>query len=300
MSRQVKVSYIVLTKDSGRTLRATLESIKQQKLPKEILVIDTLSSDDTRAIAKKYKATIIEDMTGNLAWARNLGLASSKGQYIAFVDSDCQLFPGWDKRMIAYLGEDNVAGAGCNWLSVGDSPVEQSQDAVVSRHKGVIETSSIATMNAMYRRDRVGSTIFDEQFSGASEDVDFNFQLRAKGYKLLFDANKFVRHHNPTTVTDLGNKYFNYGLWYIKPYRKHPQEQNRSYHLRRLYLVTFIFNFAASFIFPPWMFMFYIQVFLPFAAYAMITNSFTFAFYHWAKFFAHMMGMGKSLLGSQK
>lgn len=296
MSRQVKVSYCVLTRNSGKTLRATLESIKQQTIPKEIIIIDTESNDDTLEIAKDFTVKFIEERTGNLARARNIGLDASNGQYLAFVDSDCILFPGWDKRMIAYLREDNVAGAGCNWLSVGDSPVEQSQDAVVSRHRGIIDTSSIATMNAMYRRDRIGSTTFDEQFSGASEDVDFNFSLRAKGYKLLFDAGKFVRHHNPTTVSDLGDKYFKYGLWYIKPYRKHPQEQNRSYHLRRLFLAMFVFNFVASFIFPPWMFIFYGQVFAPFLAYFRITNNLTFAFHHWAKFFAHMIGMGRSLI----
>jgi len=291
MSRQVKVSYVVLTKDSGKTLRATLDTISRQKLSKEIVVIDTDSKDDTLKIAKEFNVKVFNEPTGNLAKARNLGLDNAKGQYLAFVDSDCILFDGWDKRMIAYLREDNVAGIGCNCRSVGNSLVEKAQDELAFSHRGVVETNSIATMNVMYDRKRIGDILFDERFSGAGEDLDFNFQLRAKGFRLLLDSSKYVFHHNPTTLGSLMSKSYRYGKWFMKPYMKHKAEKNTSFELRRLFLSLFMFNFVVGLILPPWMLFFILQLFVPFAVYYWEILDLRYVFIHGMKFYAHMFGM---------
>jgi len=291
MSRQVIVSYIIITCNSGKTLRQTLDSIQQQTTPKEVIVVDTESDDDTLSIAKTFKVKIIKDTSGNLATVRNLGLDNSIGKYIAFVDSDAILFPKWDRRMVALLKEDNVAGVGCNWRSTGDSFVENAQDNIVMRHHKIIDTNSLATMNVMYDRKRIGDTRFDERFSRASEDVDFNFQLRAKGYRLLFDADKFIRHHNPRTLWGLMKKYYNYGKWFIPPYEKHRQERNRSYRLRFLYILALMFNVIISAIYCPWTGVLLLQLMMPFFAYVRITSNATSMIVNAMKYHAHTLGM---------
>lgn len=307
MSRQVKISYCVLTRNSGKTLRQTLDSIKMQKLSKELIIVDTDSVDDTLEIAKEYNAKIFNEPKGNLATARNLGLENSKGKYLAFVDSDCLIFDNWDKRMVAYLREDNIAGVGCTWRSIGKdlgkwrsvgrSLVERAQDDITPRLKGLMDTNSIATMNAMYDRKRIGDTRFDEKFSGAGEDVDFNFQLRAKGFRLLLETNKHVVHHNPTTLDVLMKKYYHYGKWFLKPYMKHEKERDTNFELRRLYVATFAMNFVVGLLFAPWMMITILQLFVPFAAYWWITLEIGFAFIHTMKFYAHCLGIARGVFG---
>ena len=277
-------------------MRATLDSIKRQTLSKEIIVVDTMSDDDTLKITEEFNAHIVDDTSGNLAVARNLGIENSSGKHVAFVDSDAILFDKWDIRMSAFIREDNVAGAGANWLSVGKTPIELAQNDVTSRHKGIIETSSIATMNAMYSRERIGETRFDESYTRASEDVDFNFQLRAKGFKLLFDAEKFIRHHNPTSLMGLMKKYYTYGKWFLKPYKKHTKERSGAYSFRILYMFALLANIIITVFYAPWFGWLALQIIVPYIVYLYLTMSAYNAFVHFAKFHAHMLGMIRSLL----
>jgi glycosyltransferase involved in cell wall biosynthesis len=297
MSRQVaKISYIVLTRNSARTLRDALDSIRMQKHPKEIIVIDSDSTDDTKLISKKAGAKVIDVPKGNLAIARNAGLDASKGRYIAFIDSDVVLFPGWDEHMLELLDNPSIAGAGCNWFSIGDSITEKAQDIIASRHSGIIYSTSIATMNAMYDREKIGGTRFDELFSGASEDVDFNFQLRAKGYKLLFDAESFILHHNPTTISSLMRKYINYGYWFNPVYKKHPIEKNKAFWLRNAFLASFPVNMLIALLFSPWQSIFILQSIAPFLAYFSISAVPSCAIINGLKFYAHLWGMAKQTM----
>lgn len=293
MSR--RVSYIVLTKNSSKTLRRTLASIKKQQVPKEIIVVDAHSTDSTVEIAHEFKAKVLFDYTDNLARARNIGLDNSTGKYIAFVDSDAILFPGWDKLTIIHLQED-VAGVGCNFKSVGKSLVEQAQDQFARRRKGIVEVNSIATMNAMYDREKIEQHSFDERFVKAGEDLDFNIRLGEKGYRLLLLADHFIQHHNPATIMSLNRKFYNYGKWYMKPHIKNG-DKNRFFELRRVYLGSLMMNMFFSIIYPPWTSVLLLQLFIPFLAYLPITKNIRFTLVHYIKFFAHLCGMTVSLLG---
>lgn len=83
-----KVSVIVPTRNSAKTLPKCLQSIKNQSFKlTEILVIDSHSKDNTIDIAKKSNAKIFQT-TGYQSEARNIGLLHSSGDFILFLDSD--------------------------------------------------------------------------------------------------------------------------------------------------------------------------------------------------------------------
>ena len=83
-----KVSVIIPTYNSGKTLEKCLESVENQTYPSyEIIVIDSFSSDGTLRIAEKFKTKIIQQKS-NPALARNIGMTSSTGKYVLFLDSD--------------------------------------------------------------------------------------------------------------------------------------------------------------------------------------------------------------------
>jgi glycosyltransferase involved in cell wall biosynthesis len=83
-----KVSVVVPTYNSERTLSECLKSVCNQSYPyREAIVVDNFSRDNTVNIAKGFGAIIIQRRC-NPAAARNTGVASSTGQYILFLDSD--------------------------------------------------------------------------------------------------------------------------------------------------------------------------------------------------------------------
>jgi len=89
------LSVVVLSKNNGRTLGYTLLSIVKASIPigwvKEIIVVDAHSSDNTPRILSLFKnfIKVVYDEGKGIGIARNLGILSSQGSVICFVDADC-------------------------------------------------------------------------------------------------------------------------------------------------------------------------------------------------------------------
>ena len=85
------VSIILPTLNAGALLENCLASIATQTWPKdrlEIVIADAFSTDDTRDIAKKFGATVIDDRGKNMEEGKRLALQHATGEYIIFVDAD--------------------------------------------------------------------------------------------------------------------------------------------------------------------------------------------------------------------
>lgn len=87
-----KVSVLLPVRNGERWLKASLDSIMEQTFQDfEILLIDDASTDDTRAIAESFKSPNLRILDGpgtGLANALKIGVAESRGQYIARQDAD--------------------------------------------------------------------------------------------------------------------------------------------------------------------------------------------------------------------
>jgi glycosyltransferase involved in cell wall biosynthesis len=87
----VRVSVVIPTYESAGVIEKCLKSLAGQSWPvDEVIVVDGFSRDGTREIASAFGAEVIV-ASGTQAAARNVGLASSKSDYVLFLDSDQQL-----------------------------------------------------------------------------------------------------------------------------------------------------------------------------------------------------------------
>jgi len=98
MSRTPIVSVIIPTRNSKRTIQATLKSVRSQTHPKvEIIVVDQHSTDGTVEIAKRLADKLLSAKADKFYSAppvsRNIGAKASKGKYLFHIDSDMQLHP---------------------------------------------------------------------------------------------------------------------------------------------------------------------------------------------------------------
>ena len=85
------VSIILPTLNAGALLENCLASIAAQTWPKdrlEIVIADAFSTDNTRDIAKKFGAIVIDDRGKNMEEGKRLALQHATGEYIIFVDAD--------------------------------------------------------------------------------------------------------------------------------------------------------------------------------------------------------------------
>lgn len=103
----MRVSVVVPTRNSQRTLRSCLQSIRAQTVPCEVVVVDNHSTDATLSIASKLSDVVITQGPERSA-QRNAGMKASEGSIVAFIDSDMELEPDVAEEAQRLL--DNGAG----------------------------------------------------------------------------------------------------------------------------------------------------------------------------------------------
>ena len=106
MNTKPFISIVIPTRNSQAVLKECLQSIKHLNYPEErleVLIIDGLSTDDTRKIAEASGATIVINHKKATTAARNLGFDTAKGELIAYSDDDCIFDKNWLENSLKYF-----------------------------------------------------------------------------------------------------------------------------------------------------------------------------------------------------
>ncbi len=96
MEKRVSISVIIPTYNRARFVTKAIDSVLSQTYKNyEIIVVDDGSTDDTRHALEPYQDRIryIYQENRGVAAARNLGIKSSNGKWVAFLDSDDTWLP---------------------------------------------------------------------------------------------------------------------------------------------------------------------------------------------------------------
>lgn len=86
MKNQVKLSALMITKNAEETLEQSLSSLKD--FADEIIIVDSVSTDNTIEIAKKYQAKIFVKEFNDIGLQRIYGLEKAIGDWVLILDSD--------------------------------------------------------------------------------------------------------------------------------------------------------------------------------------------------------------------
>ncbi|MBN2331334.1 MAG: glycosyltransferase [Candidatus Aenigmarchaeota archaeon] len=248
------VSFIIPAYNAAGNIGMCIDSVLAQRIRKEVIVVDDGSTDGTAGIMKKYgkRVRYVRQENSGPASARNRGLRMSKGSYVAFVDSDVVLPPGWAREALRLLGPKGIAGAGGPGRSPDRSMVSRALDGLLMGETCPSEDrliGSVATMDIMYKKGAIKGMSFDESFRSASgEDPDFNFRLMKKGYKLVYSPRLWVHHRHPMTLAGVLRKWYNYGKHYNQLYSKHKDLRGPGYYARVSYMPLLIAFILLSFV----------------------------------------------------
>ncbi|WP_164545416.1 glycosyltransferase family 2 protein [Paenibacillus albus] len=118
------ISLCMIVKDEAASLPRCLQSV--QDVVDQIVVVDTGSTDDTVAIAKRFGATVVRaQWTNDFAAARNRGLAFASGEWILFLDADEELDAGTGVQLRQLAQQREITGYFLNiWNYMGESGSE--------------------------------------------------------------------------------------------------------------------------------------------------------------------------------
>lgn len=148
----------------------------------EILVINDGSKDNGAEIVEKYAVShpnvhLINKENGGASSARNLGIETAKGKYIAFIDADDFWFPGGISRIVDLAEIEDADVVKYIIHSVGNSqPFEMRSVADVKMQAVVIEGRG----NALERCDISDYHVVDAVFKHSiimDNDIRFKTDL---------------------------------------------------------------------------------------------------------------------------
>lgn len=94
-----KVSVVIPSYNSGRTIRQAVESALEQSVQVEVIIVDDGSQDDTESVLDAYRddsrvRIIRNECNMGVAASRNRGVKEAACPYVAFLDSDDVWLPG--------------------------------------------------------------------------------------------------------------------------------------------------------------------------------------------------------------
>ena len=136
------ITVIVVNYNYGRYLGECIDSVLAQTYPNiEVIVVDDGSTDNSLSILQPYgeRILIIQQENKGVSAARNAGLLKSKGQWIAFLDSDDAWRPEKLQEQSTYLQDPAVGMVFCGVEYTDDSGcclgyIGQSSSAIFFRN----------------------------------------------------------------------------------------------------------------------------------------------------------------------
>jgi GT2 family glycosyltransferase len=208
------VSVIVPHLDDYDNLDACLRLLQAQSFPgdrTEIIVADNGSSRGLDAVRRIVGARgqVIEVAERGAGPARNAGVRASRGEAIAFIDSDCRPDKRWLEEGLAELRLADLTGGRVDVL-VEDprrmTPVEAFESVFAFQNERYVKNLKFTVSASMFVWRSVFDTVGGFE-NGVPEDKDWCVRARRQGYRIRFAPKSIVGHPARRTMPELKRKW---------------------------------------------------------------------------------------------
>ncbi len=194
------ISVIIPTYNRAHTLPRAIDSVlAQSQKPREIIIVNDGSTDETNAVLADYPGLcVIETDNNGVSAARNVGIEKSEGEWIAFLDSDDEwLSDKLEKQWDAICNDDKLI---CHtdeiWIRNGKrvNQMKKHQKFGGRIYEKCLPLCVISPSSVMIHKsvfDDVG--FFDESLE-VCEDYDLWLRICAKYPVLFMDEQLMVKN----------------------------------------------------------------------------------------------------------
>jgi succinoglycan biosynthesis protein ExoA len=261
----------------GKALEQLADQFESDRY--EIIVVDGLSDDNTRAVIDEFKrrrpdltVLLVDNPARNIPTALNLGVAAARGSIIARMDAHAVPSDGYIRRCVEVLRTGTVGAVGMPCL------VRPGADTVVARAIAVAVSHPFGIGDAKYRlgaggppQEAVDTVAFAcfrkslwKELGGfnetllTNEDYDFNYRIRQSSRQVILDRAGHCDYFARTTLKALATQYWRYGGWKAEMIRLQPRSIKLRHTVAPAFVLSLIVLAVASLVWTParWLLLF--------------------------------------------
>ncbi len=207
----------------------------------EILVVDGMSADGTRAIAEELGRShpeaslrVIDNPGRIVPTGMNIGLRQARGDIIVRVDGHCEIAPDYVRRCVEHIATDDVDGVGGSVETAGETSTAEAIAAAMSSRFGVGDSAFRTELGKTMLADTIPFPAYTrsiiEKAGGYDEELvrcqddEYNYRLHKMGAKLLLAGDIRSKYYSRASLRSLWKQYFQYGFWKVRVLQKHPKQ----------------------------------------------------------------------------
>jgi glycosyltransferase involved in cell wall biosynthesis len=220
-------SVVIPTYNRPGALARCLASLARQSFAPddfEVVVVDD-GSPQALSIATTLSpggtpVKIVRQVNTGPAGARNRGLAEARGEFVAFIDDDCEADPRWLEILLATArSHPGAAAAGTVDNALQRNPFAEASQILVSYvcqyyNRDAARGRFFTTNNLAFPREAlVEAGGFDEEYvRAAAEDREVCDRWHAQGRAMLTAADALVHHRHNLTFRAFVRQHYTYGV----------------------------------------------------------------------------------------
>ena len=243
---------VVPREQFGKTAQSLESLFSNTHVPFSLVYVDGNSPRNVRRYleheAKRRAFTLVRTeryLSANVA--RNIGLRHCKADYVAFLDNDVAVLPGWLERLVTcaeetgagivgplyYLGDPlkrQIHTAGAELAIQGDGAGKHMHERhhwvnadarSVRLSRGAIDLVEFHCLLA--RREVLKAVPLDEQLLSFLDHNDFCLQAKAAGFSIYSEPSAVVSHLSPPplALSDIPYFFLRWSNAWIDPSIKH-------------------------------------------------------------------------------
>lgn len=208
---EILLSIIIPCKNEESHIELCLNSVLEQTKNlsnTEVLVIDSISADESIEKAKQFPVDIIQlrdNWFSSPASARYLGCLNTTGKYILVIDADMELLPGFLEKAVDFMQKNTqaagAAGMGSEYYDDG-SVLED----LYKRGNRLAPVDFLGGA-AMFRREALlASGGYFNPFLKSEEEHELCRRILKAGFKLFSLPDPMIKHHTSLSMDNFKNR----------------------------------------------------------------------------------------------
>lgn len=270
------ISILIPCRNEEQYIAGCLESIAAcdyEKDRMEVLVIDGMSSDRTRAIVAEMALRhpcirIVDNPRCKMPAAMNIGFQAARGEIVLIASAHSTYLPSYFSKCVEFLeayGVDNVGGA---------LQIKPGKETIVSQAIARVLSHRFGSGNAMvkvgpkeprwadtvafgcYRKSilqRIGP--WNEELAGSS-DFDFNLRLKKAGGRILLVPELQITYISDSDLRSFWWHNFSDGVWATYVLKFGSQAWAWRHWVPLGFVCALLGSAALAFAFPKFLFLF--------------------------------------------